>query len=80
LTIFFRDVFPLTGAFNLALPELGNSGNAELDSFGGTGEWFREPGAEVVPGPGTEEGARMPEAELEAQGVFLWTCLNAGVV
>lgn len=71
--IFFREIFPLTDAF-CRVAVVGRVGNDVLEIFGGGG---RGPGV----GSGRElrlglvtadEGARNPEAELDAHGVLRW--------
>lgn len=63
--------------------EVGSSGNKELESEGGARGFCGVLDLDLVsfaPGPGTETGARKPEAELDDQGVFLWPCRTVGTM
>jgi len=77
--ICFSDWLPLTAVFCFAELEAGSSGNRVFDK--GTGA-PAGPGAtlctSVVPGPGTENGKRTPDAALDDQGVTLEGWRNAG--
>lgn len=79
--IFLSDWLPLTVAFCRAELDAGNSGNRELDNAAGARDCpdldFR---VSFAPGPGTEVGARNPEAELDAQGVFRCPCRTVGTM